>query len=190
MGLTLSTLWSLWRRKDVRIVMVGLDAAGKTTILNKLKLGENLMTMPTIGFNVDTVEYKNLKLTMWDVGGQTRLRSLWHHYFANSDAVIFVVDSNDRDRITEAANELHQVLAHEALANASLLVIANKQDLPNAVSTSDIQERLKLRNLGSNRKWFVQGASATTGNGLWAGLDWLAANLPPVLASSKAAVSA
>jgi GTPase SAR1 family protein len=74
MGLSLSTLWNLWRKKDVRIVMLGLDAAGKTTVLNRLKLGETTTTIPTIGFNVESVEYKNLKFTMFDCGGQHRLQ--------------------------------------------------------------------------------------------------------------------
>ena len=77
---------------------VGLDAAGKTTILYKLKLGEIVTTIPTIGFNVETVEYKNIQFTVWDVGGQDKIRPLWRHYFSNTQGLIFVVDSNDRDR--------------------------------------------------------------------------------------------
>jgi len=178
MGGKLSTLWNLmFHKREVRVCMIGLDAAGKTTILNKLKLGETLSTIPTIGFNVDTVEYKNLKLTMWDVGGQARLRSLWKHYFQNADAVIFVVDSNDTARITEAMTELQHSLSHEDLAKASLLVYANKQDLPNAMPTSVVQDKLKLADL-RGRKVYIQGCSATSGNGLWEGLDWLSANLP------------
>lgn len=85
---------------------VGLDAAGKTTILYKLKLGEIVTTIPTIGFNVETVEYKNICFTVWDVGGQDRIRPLWRHYFQNTQGLIFVVDSNDRERIAEAEREL------------------------------------------------------------------------------------
>jgi len=83
-----------------------LDAAGKTTILYKLKLGEIVTTIPTIGFNVETVEYKNICFTVWDVGGQDKIRPLWRHYFQNTQGLIFVIDSNDRDRINEAEKEL------------------------------------------------------------------------------------
>ena len=103
--------------------MVGLDAAGKTTILYKLKLGEIVTTIPTIGFNVETVEYKNINFTVWDVGGQDKIRPLWRHYFQNTQGLIFVVDSNDRDRAAEARDELHRMLNEDAV----LLVFANKQ---------------------------------------------------------------
>lgn len=107
MGLTLSSaLTRLFGKKQMRILMVGLDAAGKTTILYKLKLGEIVTTIPTIGFNVETVEYKNICFTVWDVGGQDKIRPLWRHYFQNTDGLIFVVDSNDRERIEEASKEL------------------------------------------------------------------------------------
>ena len=92
---------------------VGLDAAGKTTILYKLKLGEIVTTIPTIGFNVETVEYKNISFTVWDVGGQDKIRPLWRHYFQNTQGLIFVVDSNDRERIdgdNGAKDELHRMV--------------------------------------------------------------------------------
>ena len=103
MGLSFSKLFAnLFGNKEMRILMVGLDAAGKTTILYKLKLGEIVTTIPTIGFNVETVEYKNISFTVWDVGGQDKIRPLWRYYFQNTQGIIFVVDSNDRDRIAEA----------------------------------------------------------------------------------------
>merc|ERR1712065_122904 len=89
-------LSKMFGKKEMRILMVGLDAAGKTTILYKLKLGEIVTTIPTIGFNVETVEYKNISFTVWDVGGQDKIRPLWRHYFQNTQGVIFVIDSNDR----------------------------------------------------------------------------------------------
>ena len=111
MGLTISSLLTrLFGKKQMRILMVGLDAAGKTTILYKLKLGEIVTTIPTIGFNVETVEYKNICFTVWDVGGQDKIRPLWRHYFQNTQGLIFVVDSNDRDRITEAERELQNMV--------------------------------------------------------------------------------
>ncbi|VDO25414.1 unnamed protein product [Onchocerca flexuosa] len=112
MGLTISGLFGrLFGKKQVRILMVGLDAAGKTTILYKLKLGEIVTTIPTIGFNVETVEYKNISFTVWDVGGQDKIRPLWRHYFQNTQGLIFVVDSNDRERIEESRAELHKMLS-------------------------------------------------------------------------------
>ncbi|CAD7005049.1 unnamed protein product [Ceratitis capitata] len=128
MGLTISSLLTrLFGKKQMRILMVGLDAAGKTTILYKLKLGEIVTTIPTIGFNVETVEYKNICFTVWDVGGQDKIRPLWRHYFQNTQGLIFVVDSNDRDRINEAEKELQNMVSsllvlHENLFNLFITV--------------------------------------------------------------------
>jgi len=155
---------------------VGLDAAGKTTILYKLKLGEIVTTIPTIGFNVETVEYKNISFTVWDVGGQDKIRPLWRHYFVNTQGLIFVVDSNDRERINEAKEELQKMLEEDELRDAVLLVFANKQDLPNAMSVSQVQEQLGLHNLRS-RSWYIQSTCATQGTGLYEGLDWLSNEL-------------
>jgi len=166
-----------WGKKERRILLVGLDAAGKTTILYKLKLGELVTTIPTIGFNVETVTYKNLKFTIWDVGGQDKIRPLWRHYYQNTDAIIFVVDSNDKDRIDgyqgSASEELHKMLREDELRDAALLVLANKQDLPNAMSVAEVTDKLGLHQMRS-RKWFIQGCCAKTGDGLYEGLDWLA----------------
>jgi ADP-ribosylation factor protein 1 len=161
-----------WGKKEVRILMFGLDAAGKTTILYKLKLGEVVTTIPTIGFNVETVEYKNLNFTAWDVGGRDKIRPLWRHYYQNTDAVIFVVDSNDRERIENARDELQKTLSEDELRDAIVLVFANKQDLPNALSVADITEKLGLHSLRSH-EWYIQASCATTGDGLYEGLDWL-----------------
>merc|ERR1712188_235269 len=111
MGLAFSRLFSkLIGKQEVRILMVGLDAAGKTTILYKLKLGEIVTTIPTIGFNVEIVEYKNISFTVWDVGGQDKIRRLWRYYYQGTNAIIFVVDSCDRDRMEEAREELAKML--------------------------------------------------------------------------------
>ncbi|KAM3726169.1 ADP-ribosylation factor [Dirofilaria immitis] len=156
--------------------MVGLDAAGKTTILYKLKLGEIVTTIPTIGFNVETVEYKNISFTVWDVGGQDKIRPLWRHYFQNTQGLIFVVDSNDRERIEESRAELHKMLSEDELRDATLLVFANKQDLPNAMSAAELTDKLGLHNLRS-RQWYIQATCATQGHGLYEGLDWLSNQL-------------
>jgi len=156
--------------------MVGLDAAGKTTILYQLKMGETVKTIPTIGFNVETLEYKNLNFTVWDVGGQDKIRVLWKHYYQNTDGLIFVVDSNDKDRVEDASEELKKMLAEEELKDAAVLVMANKQDLNGAMSPNDVTEKLGLQSL-KGRQWLVQGTSATTGQGLKEGLDWMAKTL-------------
>merc|ERR1719382_835229 len=85
-----------------RVLMLGLDAAGKTTIVYKMQLGEVVHTIPTIGFNVETIQYKKVNFTLWDVGGQTKIRPLWRHYYLNTDALIWVVDSSDTERLAES----------------------------------------------------------------------------------------
>ncbi|KAM0897825.1 hypothetical protein ACQ4PT_022292 [Festuca glaucescens] len=177
MGLAFGKLFSrLFAKKEMRILMVGLDAAGKTTILYKLKLGEIVTTIPTIGFNVETVEYKNISFTVWDVGGQDKIRPLWRHYFQNTQGLIFVVDSNDRDRVVEARDELHRMLNEDELRDAVLLVFANKQDLPNAMNAAEITDKLGLHSL-RQRHWYIQSTCATSGEGLYEGLDWLSSNI-------------
>lgn len=177
MGLSISRLFSrLFGKREMRILMVGLDAAGKTTILYKLKLGEVVTTIPTIGFNVETVEFKNISFTVWDVGGQDKIRPLWRHYFSNTHGIIFVVDSNDRERIVDAKEELHRMLGEDELRDAVLLVFANKQDLPNAMSVPEITDKLMLYSI-RHRHWYIQSACATAGDGLFEGLDWLSTTL-------------
>jgi len=150
-----------------------------------LKLGEIVTTIPTIGFNVETVEYKNISFTVWDVGGQDKIRPLWRHYYRDTDSVIFVVDSNDQERIDDssgvcasmpASEELHSMLQDDELRNAVLLVLANKQDLPNAMPGAEVCEKVGLHDLRS-RKWFLQTACATSGDGIYEGLDWLSSEL-------------
>ncbi|KAM7346620.1 ADP-ribosylation factor 4-like [Cochliomyia hominivorax] len=172
MGLLISRLFDNFMGKEnVRIVMLGLDGAGKTTILYKLKLGDVVCTIPTIGFNVETVEYKNISFTVWDIGGQKTIRSLWYHYFPNTSAVIFVVDSSDVARIETAKEELHEILQHDDLRNSVLLVLANKQDMPHALSVNELAKQLELSNL--KQTWHIQGTSATKGEGVYEGLDHL-----------------
>merc|ERR1719471_426077 len=132
------------RKAEMRVVMLGLDAAGKTTILYKLKPGEIVTAIPTIGFNVEHVQkvlcpigfdveivkFMEVSFTVWDIGGPDRIRPLWKHYFQNTQGLIFVVDSNDRERIGEARDELMRMLAEDELREAVLLIFANKQDLP------------------------------------------------------------
>lgn len=173
MGVMLSSVFNrFFGKTKAHVLMVGLDAAGKTTILYRLKLGEIVIAIPTIGFNVETIKYKNVLFTVWDVGGQEGIRSLWRNYFKNINALIFVIDSNDRKRVAEVKRELNNMLQDEALKNAKLLVFANKQDMPNVMSVSDLTNDLELNKL-HKRKWRVQPTCATIGNGLYEGFDWL-----------------
>lgn len=176
MGLTFAKLFDrVFGKKEARILMLGLDAAGKTTIVYKLKLGEVLNSIPTIGFNVETVEFKNIKFNVWDVGGQDKIRTLWRHYYPNTQGLIFVVDSSDRARVDLAREELHKMLAEEDLKDAVLLVFANKQDL-GVMSVAEVIDKLDLQSI-RGRDWFCQGTSALTGTGLYEGLNWLTKKL-------------
>eukprot|EP01084_Bolivina_argentea_P126684 224259_1 len=165
----------LFGKQEAGVLMIGLDAAGKTTILYKLKLGDVVTTIPTIGFNVETLEYKNLKFTVFDVGGQEKIRPLWKHYYENANAIIFVVDSADRQRIDQSADsaraELERVITEPQLRDVPLLVLANKQDINHALSVSELSKRLGLHSL--KRKWKIQAAVATKAQGLYEGFDWL-----------------
>lgn len=142
---------------------------------------------------METVEYKNISFTVWDVGGQDKIRPLWRHYYQNTQGLIFVVDSNDRDRIDAgeysqrfqlkfayllfiARDELHRMLNEDELRDSILLVFANKQDLPNAMSAAEMTDKLGLHGL-RHRQWYIQACCATTGDGLYEGLDWLSATL-------------
>mmetsp|Transcript_43715 Transcript_43715/g.68151 ORF Transcript_43715/g.68151 Transcript_43715/m.68151 type:complete len:183 (+) Transcript_43715:62-610(+) len=177
MGLFMSKIWDrIISNQEMRILMLGLDAAGKTTVLYRLKLGEVLTTVPTVGFNVETVEYKNISFNVWDVGGQDKIRKLWRYYYENTQGLIFVVDSNDRDRIEDAREELMKILSEDEMRDAAVLVLANKQDLPHSMTAAEVSDKLGLRNV-HQRHWFIQSACATTGDGLYEGLDWLSRTL-------------
>ena len=165
-------------KREMRILMLGLDNSGKTSILYRLKLGQPKRTVPTIGFNVETLEYKNIAFTVWDVGGQEKLRALWRHYFAGTQALIFVVDSSDRLRLQEAAEELHRLIKEGELHDALLLIFANKQDLPGACNAAEISEEMHLYPPYISKSCYIQSCCATSGEGLHEGLDWLSSNMP------------
>eukprot|EP00128_Syssomonas_multiformis_P015517 Colp12_sorted_trinity150504_noHs@6123 len=177
MGGVLSALTSLfgsmWISRQAHVIMLGLDAAGKTTILYKLKLNETVTTIPTIGFNVETIDHPSCKLQVWDVGGQHKIRPLWKHYYQNCDAVIFVVDSADVDRMAEAREELENILSTPELSEAVVLVMANKMDQPRALTTKELYPKLGLDKIFSKRSGFVQPTCAVTGEGLVDGLNQL-----------------
>ncbi|KAF5364000.1 hypothetical protein D9756_000822 [Leucocoprinus leucothites] len=199
MGLSISTLFSSltslvrWsKEQDVRILMLGLDSAGKTTILYRLQIGEVVSTIPTIGFNVETVQvsatntsnylfpafttlcqFKNIKFQVWDLGGQSSIRPYWRCYFPNTSAIIYVIDSADHARMGTSRTELLTMLAEEELKGVPLLVFCNKQDIEGALKPEEISEQLGLAGGEKTRPWSVRGSSATKGEGLEEGLDWL-----------------
>ncbi|GKT36450.1 Small GTPase superfamily, ARF/SAR type like protein [Aduncisulcus paluster] len=165
-------------KRDVNITLVGLDASGKTTALYKLKLGEATATQPTIGFNLETVEYKNLSFNVYDIGGQHKLRPMWHYYYSGADALIYMMDSSDLDdeRLEEARASFYDMITSDKAAGVPVLVYANKQDVPHAISPEGVTRNLGLLKV-HDRPWHVQGACARSGEGLYEGLEWLSAEL-------------
>ncbi|KAL6066116.1 Arf GTPase arf3 [Balamuthia mandrillaris] len=166
----LGRLWGAQR--PVKILILGLDGAGKTTVLYQLQCGEVVSSTPTIGFNMETVTYKNVVFQVWDLGGQTKIRPYWRYYYEKTDAIIYIVDSADRDRIGESKRELHAMLLEDELKDAAFLVLANKQDLPGVLSEAEVSAALELDRL-KERQWAIYKTSAIKGTGLYEGLDWL-----------------
>ena len=162
------------RERDLRILILGLDNAGKTTVMKRVS-GEDIHEIsPTVGFNIKTLEYKDYNLNLWDVGGQKSIRTYWRNYFEMTDGIIWVVDSVDRWRLEECRKQLRDLLSQEKLAGASLLIFANKQDLGGALSFEEIAKSLELDAADiSGRHWTIFGCSAYTGDGLAGGFDWL-----------------
>ena len=179
MGALMTQLSRLWKsfRHGSSILILGLDNAGKTALLYSLQLGESLeYTVPTIGFNVEKVNIGNIEIHMWDLGGQTRFRSLWPHYFAQADGVAFVVDCNDVDRLEEVRDELHGLMSHKELTGKPFLILANKQDLPMAVSKDNLTNKLNLHHVDWT-PWHIVECSATKNMKAKIGFEWLSEQL-------------
>ncbi len=162
----------------MRLLILGLDNAGKTTILRAFQ-GEDISTIePTLGFNIKTLEYRGYLLNVWDVGGQQTIRSYWRNYFEATDGLVWVVDSADRRRLDICKAELHALLLQEKLAGASVLILANKQDLQGALSSAEIAQALDLQSEQfANRHWTIVGCSAVTGQGLEEGIGWVVTDI-------------
>ncbi|CAL8344437.1 unnamed protein product [Merluccius merluccius] len=168
---------------EVRVLLLGLDNAGKSTLLYKLKHNACVSTMPTIGFNVEMVEAKKrgIALTVWDVGGQRRMRQHWTSFHQDAAAVVFVVDSSDPRRLPEARRELGRTLRcggdhhqQHPLRGLPVVLLANKQDAAGALTVTEITERLDLAEVCGGRDWFIQPCSAATGFGLEEGFERVA----------------
>mmetsp|Transcript_44805 Transcript_44805/g.103643 ORF Transcript_44805/g.103643 Transcript_44805/m.103643 type:complete len:182 (+) Transcript_44805:87-632(+) len=158
--------------KEARILMLGLDNAGKTTILKKLSEEDITHVMPTQGFNIKSIVHEGIKLNVWDIGGQKTIRPYWGNYFESSDALVYVIDSSDRRRLEETGTELRELLAEDKLGGIPLLVFANKQDLLQATPADEIADALQLSSI-RDRTWTIQACSAKDGSGLNEGMEWL-----------------
>ncbi|KAI9295245.1 ADP-ribosylation factor-like protein 2-like protein [Neoconidiobolus thromboides FSU 785] len=160
------------KEKEMRILVLGLDNAGKTSILKKLN-GEPIDSIsPTLGFNILSLSHKEYKLNFWDVGGQVSLRSYWKNYFEGTEGLIWVVDASDKDRLIDTRIELNKLLDQEKLSGITILILANKQDISGALSCQEISKYLELDNI-DNHHWKVLPCSALTGQNLFEGIDWL-----------------
>ncbi|XP_040203392.1 ADP-ribosylation factor-like protein 14 [Rana temporaria] len=158
--------------KQARILILGLDAAGKSTVLYKFKFKEPFSTIPTVGFNVEMIQTaKRLQLTIWDVGGQEKLRSLWCHYFENTDGLVYVVDSTNKETLDESKKEFQRILQNELIKNVPVVVLANKQDLPGALDAEEITRKFNMKKHCSDRDWYVQPCCALSGQGLAEGFS-------------------
>ena len=172
----------LWRfafgdpQRRFKITIIGLDNAGKTTALYRLLQGVVINTQPTVGSNVETIERQNVKLQCWDLAGQTAFRQGWTTFFNGTDAILFIVDSSDRTRIGEARTELFRVLEDESTGNCCILILANKQDLPNCMSVTDVMESLQLSEI-KDHEWSILPSCSLTGQGLEEAVDWFVAHL-------------
>lgn len=163
--------------REVRILLLGLDNAGKTTILKSLADEDVTHIMPTQGFNIKSVNSSGLKLNVWDIGGQKKIRPYWKNYFENTDVLIYVIDSADKKRFEETGEELCELLEEEKLAAVPVLIYANKQDLYKSAKPSQIANDLQLSSSIRDRKWQIQACSAITKEGIKDGMEWVYANL-------------
>jgi len=162
-------------RNNFKIIILGIQNAGKTTILYRLSIGQLVKTTPTIGSNVEEISYNNVKLQAWDLGGQESTRSVWNVYFVNTDAIIYVIDTHD-ETYDDSKNQFYKLLQNDALKNAVILIYANKQDLPGAKNVAEIIRIYELDTI-KDHIWHIQPCSAQTGEGLITGMKWLSDQL-------------
>ena len=159
---------------DKKVLFLGLDNAGKSTLLFQMRDSEFKETVPTVGLNVEQIKYKNDNFTLWDVSGQAT--RLWKHYFDKIHAIIFVIDSGDSERLAKAKTLLHRCFTDKDLSAAPILIFANKQDLSEKMSSEEIYERLEITNVlaqGLKENILYQTCSAKTGDGVWEGIQQL-----------------
>lgn len=178
-----SLFYGLWKylfsKIEFHVLILGIDKAGKTTLLEKLKTmysdSEGLppdRIVPTVGLNIGRAEALKSKLVFWDLGGQIGLRTIWEKYYEEAHAVIYVVDAACQSRFEDTKSALEKVLRHEDLQGAPILIYANKQDLPGAVSAEELARYLDLKEL-NERPYMFQAISAYDGLGVKDGINWL-----------------
>jgi len=161
---------------ELRMLMLGLDNSGKTTALKQLAGEDPSHITPTQGFNIKSVQQEGFKLNVWDIGGQKHIRPYWKNYYQNTDALVYMIDSADKRRTDEAAEELTSLLEEEGLAGIPVLIFANKQDLLGAMSAAEVMSELELTSQ-KDRFVHVQACSAKTGEGLEDGIKELLKNV-------------
>ncbi|GAB68166.1 ADP-ribosylation-like factor [Plasmodium cynomolgi strain B] len=161
------------KQKNIRIIILGLDNAGKTTIVKRL-LGEDIYKVsPTFGFTIETLQFDKHLINIWDIGGQKSIRHFWKNYYENVDGIIYVIDSSDLFRIQLCSYELKQILKEERLYGCSLLILSNKVDIENSSKVEQIVEILKLNEMNIDRHWCINECSAFSGKGLLKSFMWL-----------------
>lgn len=167
--------------QKARILVVGLDNSGKTTLINHLKPKKTNGTAevtPTVGFQVEEFARNNIQFTIYDMSGQGRYRGLWESYYAEVQAVIFVIDSTDRLRMVVAKEELDQLLTHEDIkdSNIPLLFFANKNDCTQAMGHLEVSDMLDLNRI-RQKPWQIKPSNAITGDGILEGIEWLCSSI-------------
>eukprot|EP00826_Nyctotherus_ovalis_P028373 TRINITY_DN2241_c0_g1_i4.p8 TRINITY_DN2241_c0_g1~~TRINITY_DN2241_c0_g1_i4.p8 ORF type:complete len:175 (+),score=56.46 TRINITY_DN2241_c0_g1_i4:3420-3944(+) len=163
-----------WGSRDSKIIIVGLDNSGKTTLINCLKAKKTLDIVPTPGFGVEKFKKNKINFTVFDMSGQSKYRTLWEQYYEEAEAVIFLVDSSDKFRVPIARNELDLLLSHKAIATRTvpILFYANKMDVPGSLTESEVSKEMSLE-LIKDRSWNIFASNALTGEGVQEGISWL-----------------
>jgi small GTP-binding protein len=174
MGALFAKLYYYWaiQGKEFRILMIGLDGAGKTTVLQQMKYGEQAATVPTVGFNFEAVKFNGVVFNAWDVGGQQQIRKLWQHYLSGNHAVIYIIDSADVNRHSDALEELAKIHQAPDVSSVPYLILANKQDLPGAYTAEQIDRMIKVI-FKQHQVYKVFPIIATENEGIIEGLLWL-----------------
>ncbi|KAK7109331.1 ADP-ribosylation factor 6-like [Littorina saxatilis] len=177
-----NALCTLFRHRSVKVLYFGLDAAGKTTLLYRLKLGEIVTTIPTMSFNLETVNHNGLDMVTWDVGSRDKSRAIYRHFTVDMDASIFVVDSSDHERLGEAVDEfIKHIVPHAEELQVPIVVLANKQDVASAMTPEVVREAINSkRSISTDMEVFP--TTALTFVGVNSALDWLTSKLAAKLA--------
>ena len=152
-------------KKNPNILILGLDNAGKTTLLKCLTEEEIKITEPTKGVNVKSIIYNGFTINVTDIGGQKEIRQYWNYYYEGVDALIFVVDASDDERIAECNDQLKKLLVEEKLAKVPILTYANKSDLKGCLGPDEILDKLEMNDI-NGRDWSLYACSALKGTGV------------------------